>query len=97
MKQDRSTRDGSKHTTFGRPFLITSELTSSVKLIPDTQAGVEPCPANSGILTDDYCNATAITNWTDEIKRRIAKFEPMTKRLGTNCAGRNHNRQCGTR
>jgi hypothetical protein len=32
MKRDRSTRAGSKYTTPGRPFPITSDLASSVKL-----------------------------------------------------------------
>jgi hypothetical protein len=86
-RQNRSTGAGSNYTTLERLSRITPGLALRVNPPAIPQACVDPFTADSGIPTDDYCNATAITNWTDEIKRRIAQFEPMTKLLGTSCAG----------
>lgn len=87
MRQHKSSNQAVlQNSTVFKGYCSKTHQKNGVKPSPYSQAVVEPLPTNSGILLDDYGNATAITNWPDEIERRIARFGPITKRLGANCA-----------
>jgi hypothetical protein len=59
MKRNRSIRTGSKYTTLGKPSIITSDLTSSVKPHPIPQAVGGPFRDNFGTPGEQKVKATA--------------------------------------